>query len=173
MAEPENESGQLPSCSVAEAASRLGCTEQSVRNWIDSGRLQGFRVTVGQRTNIRRVVAASVEKHRQQHGPGRASTASGGWRATVENRLAELECDVSNASGPRKTAKTPETVDNVNLQFANMQLLQIHENYETALRESLVADSHRKAALEALTAAAAGYRAIVEQFHLPTGPPAE
>lgn len=81
----------------------------------------------------------------------------------VEERLRRLE-----------DAVVPSTVqlDPVNLEFANLRLLQIHENYDRAVGLLLEADEYRRRAYEAIAATTAEYRAIVEQFMLPQRPPA-
>lgn len=154
-------------CSVAAAALKLGgCSTQTVRNLLDRGDLHGERVVQGRRTNIRRVDVRSIEHYLGQH----RSPARGRRAETVEDRLTDVEARLQRleALPPRSNSTIP---DPVNLQFANLRLLQIQEGYNRALSFLLAADEQRRAAHDAVVAIAAEYRSIVEQFHLPDTPP--
>jgi excisionase family DNA binding protein len=153
-------------CSVAEAATRLNCSEQTVRNLIKNGELSSSRVRRGRREDIHQVLIASIDEYITRNGPfqSRPSRAGADDRAgyvrDLEERVQRLE-NQSRGAG----------ADQVNLQYANLRLMEIQEGYERALQEMLVADDHRRAALSALQQAAAEYRAILQQFHLPSVPP--
>jgi DNA-directed RNA polymerase specialized sigma24 family protein len=151
-------------CSVAEAAELLGCSEQTVRNRLKTGALLGGRTRRGSRTDIHVVDRASVQTYLTEHGTSTRRTPASQRLNDLAERVRRLE-DGARASN--------SSVDPVNLQYANLRLMAINEEYENALREALTADEHRRNALAALQKVAAGYREIAQQFHLPIGPPAD
>lgn len=153
-------------CSVREAAQRLRCSDQTVRNLLRRGRLAGNVMRWGRR-HVYRVLISSVDDYVRDHG--HVSGRSTGQRPlrdrleTLERRLSELEAQQPVQSEPHG--------DNVNLRFANLRLLHAHEEYGEVLRTVLEADALRSEALTKLERVAANYRAIMEQFHLPAVPP--
>lgn len=156
-------------CTVAEAADLLGgCTTQTVRNLLAKGLLSGQQVARGRRTNVWQVTIASIYKHLEQHGsPARQRRqAPPGTRLDdLERRLRTLE----QTPAPR----ADQQPDLSNLQFANLRLLQIQESYERTVALLLAADDQRRRAQDGLAAIATDYRAVIEQFLLPPGPPTE
>jgi excisionase family DNA binding protein len=156
-----------PYWTVGEAADVLGCSAQTVRNRLRDGELEGHRVRRGKRSDIYMVRARSVRHHLETHGSaGRRpsqSTPSQGRLEELEARVHALELLLAqDAKGHA-----------VNLRYANLRLLAIQESYGKAIRELSIVDEHRRQALELLEQAASEYRAVIEQFNLPSGPPAD
>lgn len=154
-------------CSVADAAPLLGgCSKQTVRNLLTRGELKGERVVQGRRTNVWRVDVRSIEQYLARNGsPTRDRPA-----VTIGDRLDEVELRLRRLEALPGGSPTASR-DLVNLQFANLRLLQIQEGYDRALGLLLSADEQRRAVQDALVTIAAEYRAVVEQFHLPGSPP--
>lgn len=151
--------------SVRQAASALGCSPQTVRNWIRDGRLHGVRVSRGSRTDIYEVLEDSVEA--QIAKTGRLSAERKPESARPSSLFAELSHRV-RALEEHQSAPTP---DQINILFANLRLLEIHEEYDRALEAMLAADENRRRAVESMRKVASSYRAALEQFHLPPSPP--
>lgn len=156
-------------CTVKEAAALLGgCSAQTVRNLIHRGELHGDTDNWGQRP-VWKVHRESITDYLNRHGsPARAPAShkkqTAGQLNDIERRLQRLE-----AEPPVTPTETRD--DQVNLQVANLRLMQIHEDYHQALHEMLTADQHREQAVKLFAQVAADYRAALQQFHLPPGPP--
>ncbi|RSN49465.1 hypothetical protein DMC64_02560 [Amycolatopsis sp. WAC 04197] len=151
--------------SVRQAAAALGCSPQTVRNWLRDGRLRGVRVSRGARSDIHQVLASSVEAYVSEHG--RLSTPERPSADEVVDLVDNLVARVRAI----ESGQPSSSPDSVNLLYANLRLMEIHEEYDRAMAELLAADEHRQRAFDAMRKAAGKYRAAVEQFHLPPGPP--
>lgn len=151
--------------SVRDAASALGCSPQTVRNWIRDGRLEAVRVSRGTRSDIYKVLERSIRAHIAEHGRVSGTQPT---RKDQVNDLAEALVHRVRALEAHQAISTP---DQVNLLYANLRLLEIQEEYDRALEAMLAADDHRRQALDSMRKVAGRYRAAIEQFHLPPTPP--
>lgn len=158
-----------PWCQVAAAAERLGgCSEQTVRNLLARAELSGRRTTRGRRTNVWEVDIASIDRYLNRNGSParhRSTHVTSQQLDEIERRLRRLESTPS-AQGSR--ASSP---DLVNLQFANLHLLQAQEGFDQVISLLLAADEQRRSAQQVLASIAAEYRSVIQQFHLPDAPP--
>lgn len=151
--------------SVRDAAAALGCSPQTVRNWIRDGRLQAERTSRGTRRDIYQVLERSISAYIAEHG--RLSGAQ-----SAENvQASDLINDLVNRIHTLEERQGASTPDQVNLLYTNLRLLEIQEEYDRALEAMLVADEHRRQALNSMRKVASEYRAAIEQFHLPQTPP--
>ena len=151
--------------SVRDAATALGCSPQTVRNWIRNGQLEAERISRGTRRDIYRVPRKSISAYVAAHG--RLSDT----RSTENAQAGSLIDDLFNRVSALEGCQTAARPDQVNLLYANLRLLEIQEEYDRALEAMLAADEHRRQALNSMRNVAGKYRAAIEQFHLPQTPP--
>lgn len=154
-------------CQVADAANRLGgCSAQTVRNLLARAELRGKRTARGHRTDVWLVNVASIDQYLNRNGSParpRETHAEANRLDDIERRLRRLE-----ATSAGTTRNSPGLV---NLQFANLHLLQAQEGFDQVIGHLLAADEQRRSAQGALADIVTRYRSIIQQFHLPDTSP--
>lgn len=148
-----------------------GCCPQTVRNRLADGELRGEQVARGRGNTMWRVEIRSVQEYLERCGSParrRETTSIAPPDQEIDRRLRRLEQSVSSEESP-----PGDQLDRVNLQFANLRLLEIQEKYEHAMRLLSDADNLRRRAQDTLASISAEYRSIIEQFLLPGHPPGE